>query len=196
MHDYPDTVGTPTLRCPGNRIDGRRSPPSSRHQPRLSLPACYLMPRCCALRRVRSMTPRHRSPCVYARYRPACPVRSAPPRRGVSTATTSAPWLTCPGRSTACASRCVPQVVLPQSPLLPPHLHRTTPNSRRPLGAAHPAARPAPRCPRHCSERQGRCASGPPVGLGGKPAHPAAHAAPAASFLRQEEGFSLRKKRS
>ena len=98
MRDYPDAGGTHTLRCPRDIIDRRRRPLSSRHQPPPSLPACYLMPRSCASRRVPSMTPRHRSPCACARRRPACPVRSAPPRRVASIVTMSAPWLICPGQ--------------------------------------------------------------------------------------------------
>jgi hypothetical protein len=104
MHDQPDAVGTRALRCPRDILNGRRSPLSSRHQPQPSLLACYLMPRCCTSRRVRSMTPRHRSPCACARRRPACPVRCAPPRRSASTVTMSVPWLICRGRRIAYAA--------------------------------------------------------------------------------------------
>ena len=84
-----------------------RSPLSSRHQPRPSLPASYPMPRCYASRRVRSMTRRPRSPCACSRRRPAHPVRCARSQRGVSIVTTGAPWRTCPGRSIGCASSSV-----------------------------------------------------------------------------------------
>src|SRR5262249_55839434 len=46
---------------------------------------------CCASRRVRSMTPWRRSPCVSAPRRPAHPVRCAPPQHGASIVTTGAP---------------------------------------------------------------------------------------------------------
>ncbi len=106
MRDNPDAVGTHTLRCPRDSINGRRSQLSSQHQPPPSLPACYLMPRSCASRHVLSMTPRHSSPCAYSRPRSARPVRSAPRPRGASIASTGAPWQTCPGRSIACPSSC------------------------------------------------------------------------------------------
>ena len=104
IRDKADAVGTRYLRCPRDIIDVRRNPLSSRHRPPPSLPACYPMRPRYASRRVRSMTPRHRSPCGYARPRPRHPVRCAPPQRSVSTVTMSGPWLICPGRSTACAS--------------------------------------------------------------------------------------------
>jgi hypothetical protein len=99
MRDNSDAVGTRTLRCPRDSINGRRSRLSSQHQPLPSLPACYLMPRSCASRHVLSMTPRHRSPYACSQPRSARPVRSAPLQRGASIVTTGAPWQTCPGRS-------------------------------------------------------------------------------------------------
>jgi hypothetical protein len=73
-----------------------------------------------------------------------------------------------------------PQVVLPQSRLSPPHLHRTAAHRRRPLGAAHPAARSAPCRPRHRPRGDGWGAPRPRVGPGRESQHPAAGAAPAA----------------
>src|SRR6266699_3257081 len=60
-----------------------------------------------------------------------------------------------------------------------PYLHRTPAHRRRPLGPAHPAARPAPRGPRCGLRRQGGCAPRPALGPGGEPEYPAASAAPA-----------------
>src|SRR5262249_61299820 len=72
-----------------------------------------------------------------------------------------------------------PQVVLPQSRLSPPHLHRTAAYHRGPLGTAHPAARPAPGRPRRGARRDGGGAPRPPPGpLGGAP-HPSPPAGPA-----------------
>jgi hypothetical protein len=104
MRDQADAMGTHTLRCPRDILNGRRSPLASRHQPPPSWLVCSLMLPCCTSRRVPSMTPRHRSPCVCARCSPACPVRSAPSRRSVFLATTNAPARICPGRRTRYAS--------------------------------------------------------------------------------------------
>src|SRR4029453_3975222 len=68
--DQPDVRGTHTLLSPKEIIGGRRSPLSSRPQPRPSWPACDLRPRGCAARRARSMIPRYRAPCACARGRP------------------------------------------------------------------------------------------------------------------------------
>ncbi len=104
--DSADACGPRRLRCPRDTSAERRNPLSSRHRHKPSLPAYYLMPPHCASRRVRSMTPRRRSPCWCARRRPPSPVRSAPFRRVVSTAIMNAPWPICRGRRTACAYSC------------------------------------------------------------------------------------------
>jgi len=106
MNAPPDAAETPTLRCPRARIHDRRSPLSSRHQPRPSLPASYPMPRCYASRRGTSMTRRRRSPCACSRRRPTPPVRCAPPQRGASIVTLGAPSRICPGRRIACPCSC------------------------------------------------------------------------------------------
>src|SRR2546427_7960911 len=71
-------------------------------------------------------------------------------------------------------------MVLPQSRLPSPHLYRTDPHRGRPLGAAHAAARPAPRRARYGAGGQGGYAPRPRLGPGGEPQHSAARAAPAA----------------
>jgi len=53
-------------------------------------------------------------------------------------------------------------MVLPQSFLSAPHLHRAPARGGGPRGAPYPAAGPAPHRPRHGSGRQGRCAAGAP----------------------------------
>src|SRR2546426_5815818 len=60
--DNPATVGTRTLRGPRDRIHGRRSPLSSRHQPPPSWPACNPMRLCCASRS-EEHTSELQSPC-------------------------------------------------------------------------------------------------------------------------------------
>src|SRR5262249_6400541 len=72
-----------------------------------------------------------------------------------------------------------PQVVLPQSRLSPPHLHRTAAYHRGPLGTAHPAARPAPGRPRRGARRDGWGAPRPRLGPRGEPQHSAPRTAPA-----------------
>ena len=119
--------------------------------------------------------------CTYARPRPARPVRCAPPQRGASIVTTSAPSLICPGPTIGCASISCAQMVLPQSRLPPPHLHRTPAHGGGPLGAAHAAARPAPGRPRLGPGGQAGVQLGHALGPGGEPEHPPARAAPAAS---------------
>src|SRR5262249_54810849 len=71
------------------------------------------------------------------------------------------------------------QMVLRQSPLPPPHLHRTPADHRRPLGAPHTAAGPAPRGPRRGPPGYRRGAPRPAAGPGSEPQHPAARTAPA-----------------
>ena len=149
MRDQPDAVGTRTLRCPRDIIDGRRSPLSSRHQPPTVL--ARLLPDATTLRleacevddTTAQITLRVRSTQTSA----PCPLCATPARRIHShyeRTLADLPW--------AAVSRAPPaarpQVVLPQSPLPPPHLHRTAAHRGRPLGAAHAAARPAPRRPR------------------------------------------------
>jgi hypothetical protein len=102
MRDRP-AAGIRTLRCPRDILNVRRNPLSSQHQPPPSLLTCYRMRPGCASRRVMSMRPQRRSPCVCARRRPPPPVRCAPRRPSISTAGTNAPWLICPGRSIVCA---------------------------------------------------------------------------------------------
>ena len=128
-----------------------------------------------------------------------CPLCATP--RSASIVTTSAPWPTCPGRSIACASSCASAMVLPQSPLSAPHLHRTPAHGGGPLGAAHPAAGPAPHRPRRGAGGESRGAPRPRVGPGGEPEHPPAPAPPAAAARRCPrprvlgvDDFALRKR--
>jgi len=70
----------------------------------------------------------------------ACPVRSAPSRRVVSTATIHGRWLISRGPSTACACSSGAQSGFVRIPLRAAHLHRTAAYRGRLLGPAHPAA--------------------------------------------------------
>ena len=190
MSDTPDAAETSTLRCPRDSINGRRSPLSSRHRSPPSLRAYYPMPRGCASRRVMSMTPRRRSPCGCARRRPPSPVRCAIRRPSISTAGTNAAFTTClgraaPRRSALGAVSCAlaaprTQMVLPQSPLPTPHLHRTAAHCRCALGPVHPPVGSTPPRSRRRAGREGRGTPRPRVGPSGEPQHPAAHAPQAA----------------
>src|SRR4029077_2003448 len=77
-----------------------------------------------------------------------------------------------------------PQMVLPQSFLSTPHLHRASAHRGGPLGAPYPAAGPAPSRPRRGVGRQSRGAPRPRVGGGRQPAHAPAPAAPPAGASR------------
>ena len=81
------------------------------------------------------MTPRRRSPCVCARHRPACPVRSAPPRRSASIVTMRAPSRICPGRSIVYASSCGCASGFAAIAPAASYLHRTPAHGGGPLGA-------------------------------------------------------------
>ena len=149
MRDQPDAVGTHTLRCPRDIIDGRRSPLSSRHQPPTVL--TRLLPDATTLRleacdvddTTAQITLRVQSTQTSA----PCPLCATPARRihsDYGRTLADLPWaqyrvcLQLRVRKWFCRNRACP----------PPHLHRTAAHRGRPLGAAHPAARPAPGRPR------------------------------------------------
>jgi hypothetical protein len=74
-----------------------------------------------------------------------------------------------------------PQVVLPQSCLPSPYLHRTPAHGGRSLGPAHPAAGPTLGRPRRGPGGHSWGAAWPPVGRGGEPEHSPAPAPEAAA---------------
>src|SRR5262245_62062278 len=73
-----------------------------------------------------------------------------------------------------------PQVVLSQSRLSASYLHRTAAHRGYPLGAPHPATRPAPRGTRRRLGRQSWGRPRPRVGPAGEPEHAPAPVTPAA----------------
>ena len=131
------------------------------------------------------MTPRRRSPCACARRRPRvpCPLCATPARRIHSRyerTLADLPWAQYRVR----LQLRVRKWFCRNPRLRAPHLHRTAAHRRGPLGAAHPAAGPAPRRPRRGPGGHGRGASRPRVGPGREPEHPAAPAPPAAAARR------------
>src|SRR5438132_760348 len=83
MRDQPDAVGTHTLCCPRDILDGRRSPLSSRHQPLPSWPACYPMRPCYASRRstVDDITAQITLRVQSTQTSAPCPLCATPARR-------------------------------------------------------------------------------------------------------------------
>ena len=95
------------------------------------------------------MTPRRRSPCACSSTQTSapCPLCATPARRihsDYERTLADLPW----AQYRVCLQLRVRKWFCRNRPCPPPHLHRTAAHRGRPLGAAHPAARPAPGRPR------------------------------------------------
>jgi hypothetical protein len=179
--DRPDAWGTQHLHCPRAIVDVRRSPLSSQRRHTTSFPACYPIRPRCASRPVRSMTPRRRSRSPCNRPRPWCLVRCAPPWRGASTAITSVPSPTCPGRSIACACSCASAcgfAAIRSAGAV------SSPNGCLPWpfpGPDAPYGSPSALLPSAWLWGQGWCTLGSALESSGEPEHPAPRVPPAAT---------------